>query len=98
MIDEQYCLHCTEKRTKIFSEYRKTKRIYRDEKGAEWSGNRCPECYAKYKKQYDAKRRLKKGFIPLGTIRVCETCSYQFTVEKGSSNLYCSKCRWESKE
>lgn len=97
MIDEQYCIHCAEKCTKIFSHLRGAQRIYRDELGREWSGNRCPDCYKKWKLEYDAKRRAKKGHRKLGTITVCRQCSGQFEVVNGSKKI-CLPCRGKSKD
>lgn len=92
MIDEQYCVHCAQKQTKIFSRMKKTKRIYIDAIGREWHGARCPDCYAEYKKNYDAARRLKKGHIPLGTICVCEHCNNQFELKQGHDSKTCGLC------
>lgn len=96
MLDEQFCIHCTEKHTKIFSHLRGTKRIYCDADGREWSGSRCPDCYKKWKLVYDAKRRAKKGHVKIGTIAVCEQCSGQFEVVNGSQRK-CLLCRKKSK-
>jgi hypothetical protein len=96
MIDEQFCVHCAEKKTKTFSQMRKMKRIYVNEKGQEWHGSRCPECYTAYKKNYDAARRLKKGHIPLGTICVCQKCNNQFELKQGKDSALCSACRRKS--
>lgn len=92
MLDKQYCIHCTEKVTKTFSHMRGRCRIYVDDTGREWSGNRCPDCYKKHKLTYDAKRRLKKGHRPLGTIAICEQCEGQFEVVVGSTEK-CLVCR-----
>lgn len=97
MLDEQYCIHCTEKRTKNFSHLRGSQRIYRDENGKEWSGNRCPDCYKKWKLEYDAKRRLKKGHAKIGTIAVCEECSAQYEIVNGSQTI-CLSCRRKRKD
>jgi hypothetical protein len=94
VIDEQHCLHCTEKVTKIFSHMRGAQRIYRDDDGREWSGSRCPDCYKEYKLLYDAKRRAKKGHLKIGTIAVCEQCSGQFEIVNGSHRI-CLLCRRE---
>ena len=92
MVDEQCCLVCTKKESKVFSHLRGYQRIYKNFAGQEWSGNKCPECYAKYKKEYDAKRRLKKGHDVMDTIRVCTKCSEQFPVTRGGHKT-CKKCR-----
>jgi hypothetical protein len=97
MIDKQFCIHCTVKKDKIFTRYVGTKRIYADASGAEWSGSRCPECYKKYKLEYDAKRRKKLGHDAIGTIRICEECSAQFKIVNGSTKL-CSNCRGNYKD
>lgn len=93
MIDEQFCTHCVQKQSKIFSHMRKVKRIYIDAIGREWHGSRCPDCYAAYKKEYDLKRRLKKGHTPLGTICVCESCNAQFELKLGHVVKLCLSCR-----
>ena len=93
MLDEQFCLTCSEKKSKIYSHSRKGLRIYTDVAGKEWSGHRCPDCYAKYKKEYDAKRRAKKGHIPIGTICVCSVCQSQYEMENGNSNKICNNCK-----
>jgi len=96
MIDEQFCTHCAEKKTKIFCRvHKKVKRIYMDAIGREWHGSRCPDCYAEYKKNYDAARRLKKGHTPLGTICVCDHCNGQFELTQGRDAKICLKCRRE---
>jgi hypothetical protein len=93
MIDEAYCLTCTEKKSKLYSHMRGNLRIYKNVEGKEWSGTKCPDCYAKYKKEYDKKRRLKKGHVPLGNICVCSVCNTQFEMENGKWNKICSDCR-----
>ena len=97
MIDEQFCTYCCEKKSKIFAKNSKSgKRLYTDAAGNDWVGARCPECYAAYKKEYDTKRRLKKGHTPLGTICVCETCQSQFELKQGHLSNICSSCRGNS--
>ena len=92
MIDEQFCVHCARKQSKIFSHMRKIKRIYINSLGKEWHGSRCPDCSTGYKKNDDAARRRKKGHIPLGTICVCEKCNNQFELKQGCDAKKCSTC------
>jgi DNA-directed RNA polymerase subunit M/transcription elongation factor TFIIS len=93
MIDTSVCNYCFKRVNKVFSKMRGKQRIYIDNTtGEEWSGSRCPECYANYKKQYDIKRRLKKGHTPLHTICVCEECGKQYELTNGKSNKYCGDC------
>ena len=93
MIDEAVCNYCFKKVNKVFLKMRGKQRIYINNiTGEEWSGSRCPDCYSEYKKQYDIKRRLKKGHVPLHTICVCKQCGEQYELTVGKSNSYCGSC------
>ena len=66
--------------------------IYVDGKQERWYGKRCPECYAAYKLDYDAKRRLAAGNIPLGTTVPCNVCTEPMQLTNGASRC-CNKCK-----
>lgn len=93
MIDEQHCRYCTEKKVKRLLRIKKGIFIYTDAAGKVWSGARCPECYLAYKKEYDIKRRLKKGHVAIGTILVCSVCQCHYEMENGNSNKICNDCK-----
>jgi hypothetical protein len=91
--DTATCSYCLKKVNKVFLKIRGKQRVYIDNNtGEEWSGSRCPECYAEYKKEYDAKRRLKRGHTPMNTICVCNNCEVQYELTNGKSNKNCGKC------
>jgi hypothetical protein len=93
MIDEIVCSYCNERKSRVYNRMRGDQRIYIDNTtGKEWSGARCPECYFKYKTEYDAKRRLKKGHMPMSSLCVCVKCGNQYELLNGKSNKNCGSC------
>jgi hypothetical protein len=96
MLDEQTCVYCTEKKSKIFSHNKGSRRIYTDSIGNQWHGSRCPECYAEYKTAYDIKRRAKKGHTAIGSICICSNCNTQFELLQGHSPSLCLLCKRSS--
>lgn len=97
--DLVFCGVCRKECTKTFSKLRGKNSIYVDDKGEEWSGRKCPECYSLYKASYDAKRRAKLGHRSLGATVRCEGagCSNTLVVSKGTHRL-CPDCKKKATE
>lgn len=83
------CGHCKKEVVKTYLKKSGRFLIYTDEHGNRWSGGKCPECYKKYKVKYDAKRRLKQGFTPIGATIKCEICGKERVMIRGRKKQCC---------
>ena len=93
-IDGVICPFCRATVTRTLTGQIGTNTVYIDDKGRRWRGHRCPDCAVEYKKQYDAKRRLKLGHKPIGQEVQCiaEGCQNTVVLKRGSHRT-CESCR-----
>lgn len=90
-VDQVISRCCGKKKVKTFSHVDPSGRtIWKDEGGNRWYGVKCPDCYKKYKDQYDSNRRLKLGHRPHGSTDVCP-CGKKFIVRVGVKKM-CPSC------
>ncbi len=91
-IDTVTCRVCGEKKVKTFGKVAPNKRvIWVDQFGERWYGRKCPNCYRKYKDEYDQERRKELGYRPLGSVSACSECGKNYVVRLGSTKM-CHEC------
>lgn len=91
LVDQVLCRCCETLKTKTFSHEDKSGRIiWKDHKGERWYGTKCPDCYKKYKEEYDSKRRLKLGHRPRGSVDTC-SCGQRYIIRVGVKRM-CPQC------
>lgn len=79
----QICKHCNTERVKKYLKTYRGVSIYVGDQEQRWYGSRCPDCYKQYKLEYDKKRRLDLGHVPLGEEFNCLACGSTHKMENG---------------
>ncbi len=85
------CPTCNCHKVKTLLKRRKGRDIWIDARGKRWYGKKCPDCYLKYKLEYDKERRVKQGFKVIGQVNNCRVCNAPYVLRKGSKHV-CPKC------